>query len=91
MSNEPTHFVLSGRLYKFKIVENVLAINFDIIHKSGSWFSYNDERLAQGKDAVRTLLENNKELYAEIEQKVRAAALENSDMLEIDETTDDEE
>ncbi|MBO5215133.1 MAG: recombinase RecA [Clostridia bacterium] len=68
-----------------------LAINFDIIHKSGSWFSYNDERLAQGKDAVRTLLENNKELYAEIEQKVRAAALENSDMLEIDETTDDEE
>ncbi|MBQ7224529.1 MAG: recombinase RecA [Clostridia bacterium] len=68
-----------------------LAINFDIVHKSGSWFSYNDERLAQGKDAVRTLLENNKELYAEIEQKVRAAALENSDMLEIDETTDDEE
>jgi recombination protein RecA len=63
-----------------------LAINFDIVHKSGSWFSYNDERLAQGKDAVRTLLENNKALYAEIEEKVRAVALENSDMLEIDES-----
>ena len=60
-----------------------LAIQFDIVHKSGSWFSYNDERLAQGKDAVRSLLEQNKELYNEIEAKVRAAATENSDLLEI--------
>ncbi len=63
-----------------------LALNFDIIHKSGSWFSYNDEKLAQGKDATRALLEQNKELYAEIEQKVRAAAINNSDMLEIDDS-----
>ena len=60
-----------------------LALQFDVVQKSGSWFSYNDERLAQGKEAVRNLLEQNKELYAEIEAKVRAAATENSDLLEI--------
>ena len=60
-----------------------LALQFDVVQKSGSWFSYNDERLAQGKEAVRNLLEQNKDLYAEIEAKVRAAATENSDLLEI--------
>ena len=61
-----------------------LALKFDIVQKSGSWFSYNDEKLAQGKDAVRTLLENNKELYDEIEAKVKALALDNTDLLDID-------
>ena len=60
-----------------------LALQFDVVQKSGSWFSYNDERLAQGKEAVRNLLEQNKDLYAEIEAKVRTAATENSDLLEI--------
>ncbi len=66
-----------------------LAIQFDVVQKSGSWFSYNDERLAQGKEATRNLLEQDKKLYAEIEAKVRAAASENSDVLEIG--VDDEE
>ena len=61
-----------------------LALKFDIIQKSGSWFSYNDEKLAQGKDAVRTLLENNKELYAEIESKVKVLAMDNADLIDLD-------
>ncbi len=67
-----------------------LALKFDIIEKSGSWFSYNGDKLAQGKDAVRTKLEENRELYAEIEQKVRAAAGDKSDFIEIDNSTDED-
>ena len=48
-----------------------LAVKLDIIEKSGSWFSYNGERLAQGRDNVRDLLRSKPELSAEIEQKVR--------------------
>ncbi len=50
-----------------------LAVQFDIIKKSGAWFSYNDERLGQGRDNVKALIEANKELSAEIEAKVIAA------------------
>ena len=47
------------------------AIMMDIIKKSGSWFSYDGNRLAQGKDNVKKLLEDNPEFAAEIENKVR--------------------
>lgn len=47
------------------------AIALDIIQKSGSWFSYNGERIGQGKENVRKLLESNPEMMAEIESKVR--------------------
>ena len=47
------------------------AVNLDIVNKSGSWFSYNGERLAQGRENVKKILKENKELYAEIEKKVR--------------------
>ena len=50
-----------------------LAVGFDIIHKSGSWFSYNDEKLAQGIASVKQLLKDNPELCDEIEAKVREA------------------
>ena len=48
-----------------------LAIASDIIQKSGSWFSYNDEKIGQGKENVKEFLENNKELFGEIMQKVK--------------------
>lgn len=48
-----------------------LAIEYDIIHKSGSWFSYNGEKLTQGLAAVKQLLKDNVELCDEIEAKVR--------------------
>ena len=46
------------------------AIEFDIIHKSGSWFSYEGTKLGQGKNAVITLLNDNPEVLEEIEAKV---------------------
>ena len=56
---------LSGELLDF-------ATNLDIIQKSGSWFSYNGDRIGQGKENVRKLLESDPELMSEIEAKVRA-------------------
>ena len=49
-----------------------LAIEMDIIHKAGSWFSYNGERLCQGRDKVVQYFEDNIEWAAEIEEQVRA-------------------
>lgn len=51
-----------------------LGLKLDIIQKSGSWFSYNDERLGQGRENVKDILKGNKELAAEIEKKILANA-----------------
>ncbi|MDE7464506.1 MAG: DNA recombination/repair protein RecA, partial [Clostridiales bacterium] len=48
-----------------------LAIENGIIVKSGSWFSYNDERLGQGRETVKEIIKSKPELSAEIEAKVR--------------------
>ena len=47
-----------------------LATNLGIIQKSGSWFRYENNNLAQGRDAVKALLKDNPELLAELEEKV---------------------
>lgn len=52
------------------------AVEADIIEKSGAWFSYNGDRLGQGRDKVKQLLKENQALCDEIEQKVRAHATE---------------
>ena len=52
------------------------AIALDVIKKSGSWFSYNGERIGQGKENVRKLIEGNPEFLAEVEEKVRALSKE---------------
>ncbi len=52
------------------------AIDMDIIHKSGAWFSYEGQRLAQGKDNSKKLIESNPELLNEIETKVRTRFME---------------
>ena len=51
-----------------------MGITLGIIKKSGSWFSYEGERLAQGKDNTRKIFESNQELMDELEAKVRAMA-----------------
>jgi recombination protein RecA len=51
-----------------------LGVDFDIIKKSGSWFSYNDTKIGQGRDAVKQMLMDNPELSLEIENKIRVAA-----------------
>ena len=48
------------------------AISLDIIQKSGSWFSYNGERIGQGKETVRKALESDPAFLAEVEAQVRA-------------------
>lgn len=50
-----------------------LGVEYEIIKKSGSWFSYNETRLAQGRDAVKKLLTDNVELAEEIDLKIREA------------------
>ena len=50
-----------------------LGVEYEIIKKSGSWFSYNETRLAQGRDAVKKLLTDNVELAEEIDMKIREA------------------
>ena len=47
-----------------------LAVDNEIINKSGSWFSYNETKLGQGRDAVKQMLEDNPELSEEIETKI---------------------
>ncbi len=54
-----------------------MAVEKEIVKKSGSWFSYNGERLGQGKEAVQKLIEENPAMLTELEEKVRAAMQEN--------------
>ncbi len=49
-----------------------LGVEYDIIHKSGSWFSYGDTKLAQGREALKQLLRDNVDLTEELEAKIRA-------------------
>ncbi|MDT0538779.1 MULTISPECIES: recombinase RecA [Croceitalea] len=50
-----------------------LGVAFEIVKKSGSWFSYGDTKLGQGRDAVKNLLEDNPELSEELEEKIKEA------------------
>ena len=50
-----------------------VAVNFDIIKKAGAWFSYEGERIAQGRDNTKKYMEENPAFAAEVEAKVRAA------------------
>lgn len=53
-----------------------MGVDLGVVKKSGSWFSYGDTKLGQGRDAVKQLLEDNPELMEEIEGNVRAALAE---------------
>ncbi len=50
-----------------------IAVEFEIIKKSGSWFSYDDTKLGQGRDAVKALIKDNPELQDELEAKIKVA------------------
>ena len=49
-----------------------LAVEFEIIKKAGSWFSYGETKLGQGRDAVKALIKDNPELADELEAKIKA-------------------
>ncbi len=57
-----------------------LGVEYEIIKKSGSWFSYGDTKLGQGRDAVKQLIEDNPELMEELEMKIKAVLT--ADLLE---------
>ena len=65
-----------------------LAVNLDIIKKSGSWFSYGDQKLGQGRDKVKEMLEKDPEFMKEVEDKILANMDKTKDLLSI--TSDDE-
>ena len=74
-----------------EIIDYCIAL--DIIKKSGSWFSYNGERIGQGKDNVRKIIESNPELLAELDAKIRSMKdnIETpEDTFELDEDMDDD-
>ena len=50
-----------------------LAVQLDIVQKSGSWFSMGDERIGQGKESVKTFLMANPDIAEEVEAQVRAS------------------
>ena len=51
-----------------------LGVQYDVIKKSGAWYSYNDNKVANGRERMRQSLKDNPELSKEIEEKIRAAA-----------------
>ncbi len=72
----------------------------DIIQKSGAWFSYNDQRIGQGRDNARLYLENNPDVADEIDAKIREIYITNKgaplaqqedDVPEMPEGAEDEE
>ena len=69
-----------------------LAVNLNIIEKSGSWFSYNGEKIGQGRENVKKYLLENKNICEEVEAKVRKntqKAFENA-LVEEEQEDDDE-
>ena len=52
-----------------------LAVDYGIIKKSGSWFSYGETKIGQGRDAVKDFLTSNTEVCDEVEAKVREAMM----------------
>lgn len=55
-----------------------LGVEFNIIKKSGSWFSYGDTRLGQGRDAVKITLRDNPDLAEQLEEQIKAALAQNN-------------
>jgi len=53
-----------------------MGVELSIVQKSGSWYSYNGDKLGQGRDAVKQLLMDNPGLAADIESKIRAKIAE---------------
>lgn len=71
-----------------------IAIDLDIVEKSGSWFSYNGSRIAQGKENTKEYLENNRAILDEIEQKIKAMGDKidlKADEMKLDDDDDDDD
>jgi recombination protein RecA len=67
------------------------AVDLEIIDKAGSWYSYGDEKLGQGRENVKAMLEENAELAKDIDEKVRAAFRNEVGSEEEEETEEDKQ
>ena len=68
------NFLFSELFPQDKIGEIIdLGVDYEIIKKSGSWFSYGETKLGQGRDAVKSLLIDNPDLTDELETKIKEA------------------
>ena len=67
------------------------AVEFNIVKKSGSWFSYNDMKIGQGRDKVLDYLKSNPEICDEIEKKIREEFAKNSSLLDSLNSGDDDD
>ena len=72
-----------------EIIEVASAL--DVIQKSGSWFSYNGDRIGQGKDNARKFIEDNPELMKEIEEKIKSMAHDVNNLMEEEYDEDEDE
>ncbi len=68
-----------------------IAVNLDIIEKSGAWFSYNGEKIGQGRENAKKYLQDNPEVAKEVEEKIRANFNEAFEKSLGEETADEEE
>ncbi len=66
-----------------------LGVDLDILNKSGSWYSYGDTKLGQGRESVKELLRDNPELAEEIEAKIRGMIVD-SEILQDTPTAEEE-
>jgi recombination protein RecA len=68
-----------------------LAVDMEIVKKSGSWFSYKDTKLGQGRDSVKQLLQDNPEMLDEIEQIIRERVKVDTSVIKIEDGDEDAE
>lgn len=67
------------------------AVDFEIVKKSGSWFSYNDMKIGQGREKVLDYLKNNPDICNEIEKKIRDEVAKNASLLDSHDDDDESE
>jgi recombination protein RecA len=67
-----------------------LGVKAGVIEKSGSWFSWNSQRIGQGRDNVREFLRNNPDMAAEIEAQVRGKSTDIEEELLVGPTEEDD-
>jgi recombination protein RecA len=65
-----------------------IGVELNIVKKSGSWFSYGETRLGQGRDAVKGLIKDNPELMDELEQKIKEALAPSKEVELVEEQND---
>ena len=68
-----------------------LGVKLGFVNKAGAWYSYNKDRIGQGKDNVRQYLKEHPEMAAEIEGRIRAELLQNSEVLDSEQSEQAEE